>query len=429
MSSVSWDVVVIGAGAAGLAAARELQEAGCSVGVLEARDRLGGRIWTARDVADFPVELGAEFIHGERAVTHRLAASAGLSTIDIDRAAGMFWSDGGRALPLRDVPIASANTIERLQSAHRHLKDQSVQRGDRSLADYLRGCGFEAGALAVADVLLAQTCCASVETLSCADLIREVRVDQAGAREYRLTEGYGSLVDWMARGLDIRLDTAVESVAWSTHGVRIYSGDHGFAARACIVTLPVSLLQRGSIKFDPPLSTRKRQSIAAMRVEAATKIVYVLKEPFWEESMTYLAHEGILPRWWTPSSGRSGQPVITAYATAARARRIDAMYEEDALALGLRELETMLGSPRLESHLVTARRVSWDHDPFARGGYAHIPPGAADARVRLAEPEGGILFFAGEATAYHTNPQTVHGAIESGWRAARECVSALTAKT
>ena len=98
------------------------------------------------------------------------------------------------------------------------------------------------------------------------------------------------------------------------------------------------------------------------------------------------------------------------------------MREADALQAGLEELAQLLGVPDLASHLRAAKRHAWAADPWALGGYAHVPPGAANARVELARPEENVLFFAGEATAYETNPQTVHGAIESGWRAAQECM-------
>lgn len=103
------------------------------------------------------------------------------------------------------------------------------------------------------------------------------------------------------------------------------------------------------------------------------------------------------------------------FITAERAQ-IDALSEADALTVGLEELGQLLGRNDSSSHLVAAKRHSWAADPLALGGYAHVPPGAADARIELARPEANILFFAGEATAYDSNPQTVHGAIESGWR-------------
>jgi monoamine oxidase len=195
-----------------------------------------------------------------------------------------------------------------------------------------------------------------------------------------------------------------------------------FTAKQCILTIPVSLLQAGAITFDPPLSAAKGAAIAAFRMEAATKLLYRFDEPLWDDALVFAAHNGIAARWWTPGYGRPGAAVLCCYITADRAAQIDAMPEANALHLGLAEMSRLLGRSDLAARCVNARRVAWAHDLYARGGYAHLLPGAAAARPQLAQPEGNVLFFAGEATAYDTNPQTVHGAIESGWRAAREAL-------
>jgi monoamine oxidase len=419
------DVIIIGAGAAGLMAARRLHDAGVAVRVIEARDRIGGRIWTAEGLAPFPIELGAELIHGESTLTRRLLAAAGLHDLPVDRYGRLRWSDGGPARPLAELPVDLHDTIDAIKAAYRELPDRPWGDGvpDMSLADYLRERGFAGAALEIADVLLAQTCCAPLSSLSCADLAREMRADHAGPLEFRVAEGYGALLSWLARDLPITLGAPAHTLSWGSQGVAVETEARVFTAARCVVTLPVGVLQTGALRFDPPLSPAKQKAIAAMRSEAATKLFYRFDAPLWDSELTFMAHLGVASRWWTPGYGRAGAAVAASYITAGRAEQIDAMGEAEAVRLGLDELGGLLGLGDIAGRCVMARRISWAPDPYALGGYAHVPPGAAHARVDLAAPEGDMLFFAGEATAYDTNPQTVHGAFESGLRAAEEILS------
>lgn len=417
--TVSRETLVIGAGAAGLACARRLVDAGHPVRVLEARPRVGGRIETDWSFAGYPVELGAEFIHGEHAATHELVRAAGLSVIAVDRlGAGLRW--GEPAAPMAELPAAVRTTIERLRAAYAGLAERDPAQPDLSLADYLRASGFEEDAVRMADVLLAQTCCARLDDLSCADLAREMRADHAGPLEFRVAEGYGALLTWWSAGVPITLNAAVQHIAWGAGGVTVETAAGRFAGRRAVITLPAAVLAAGTVRFDPPLPRLKRDALASFRTDAATKLLYRFSERRWDADLTFMAHDGVTARWWTPGYRRVGPPVLAAYVTADRARQVDALTEADALALGLREAAALLGQPSLADCVTAARRVSWAADPLTRGGYAHVRPGGAEARPLLAAPVENVLFFAGEATACETNPQTVHGAIETGWRAARE---------
>jgi len=216
---------------------------------------------------------------------------------------------------------------------------------------------------------------------------------------------------------------------------------------------------QSQLEFNPPLSERKRFVLEhRFRMEAATKLVYCFSERLWDSELTYMAHLGTVARWWTPGYGRdkgdtsssssssSRRHLIVAYITAHRAQEIDALPEREALEVGLRELAQLLPPQglkkkkkltvdELRQRLVISKRVAWAKDPFALGGYAHVLPSSTaavyhnnkvlvdaseDPRCVLAEPEEKTLFFAGEATAYHSNPQTVHGALDTGIRAAKQ---------
>lgn len=419
VEAMTCHTLIIGAGAAGLAAGRALTDAGHNSLILEARDRIGGRAHTLHDFAPFPVEAGAEFIHGEHAITHDLAAQAGMTTIPVVRTGAVWW--GTPAVRLSDLVPETAAALEQVFRVHEQLYTDDLP-DDLSLADYFRARNCPH--LSIADVIFAQTCCASLETLSCHDLIREMQVNHAGNpdNEVRIDGGYTALFDWYSRDLAIRLNTPVERIEHTPDGVTVYASGEIFTAQACIITVPVALLQRGVITFDPPLSAAKQDAIASFRVEPATKLIYHFDRQLWADDLAYFAYDGgIAARWWTPRYRRADNTVLTCYITVERARQIDAMSEADALQQGLSELSLLLDIPleTLRQRCIQSRRVAWADDPYARGGYAHIPPGKTAARPALAQPDGR-LFFAGEATAYDTNPQTIHGALETGMRAARE---------
>lgn len=411
--------VVVGAGAAGLGAARSLTRAGLRVTLVDARGRIGGRVHTDYSFAPAPVELGAELIHGEQTVTVALAREAGQAITPVDRYNGLRWASAGAALPLHELPPALAATIRALRAAYAALPAAALD-ADRSLADELRARGFDAAALAIADVLLAQTCCASIESLSAADLARELRLDRAGPREFRPLAGYAPLLRWMAGATPLLLSASVSQIRREQGGVTVVAGRRPLHADACVVAVPVSVLAAGDIVFDPPLGAARRDAIAAFRTEAATKLFFRFDRPRWDRELVYMAHAGLFSRWWTPAHHAPELPLLCCYVTAERAHAVDALDERALRQAALSELATLLGAPGIDAGCEALLRASWASDPLARGGYAHLPPGAADARLALAAPEGDTLFFAGEATAHDSNPQTVHGAIESGMRAAAE---------
>lgn len=421
---MNFHTIIIGAGAAGLAAARKLQDAGQTVCILEARDRIGGRIWTDYSFTDFPLEYGAEFIHGEDAATHELVRLAGDKTLPAPRKQGLRWGTEKGAQPLDELPTPLRSTLNRLSRAYQQLPIKANLTADESLGDHLYRQGFSAEEVAMADVLLAQTCCAPIASLSCADLVREMTADHAGAEEFRIGGGYAAVLNHYRRGLDIQLNTPVQQVRWHGGGVEVETTQGTVTARRCVLTVPVSVLQAGTIAFEPKLGVAKQAAIAAFRTAAATKLIYRFREPMWDENLVYCMHNGLAARWWTPGYPRPEAAVICCFVTAARAAEIDAMPESDALNLGLIELARLLQRDDLDAACVAAKRVMWANDPYALGGYAHLPPGAAAARPVLAQPIEDVLFFAGEATAFETNPQTVHGALESGWRAAAEVLAA-----
>ncbi|MEF3273996.1 MAG: FAD-dependent oxidoreductase [Chloroflexus sp.] len=418
------DVAVIGAGAAGLSAARVLHDAGARVAVLEARTRIGGRIWTERSCGPYPIELGAELIHGAQTSTVALAQMAGLTLDEVDRYNGLRWGTPARLVSALPPADPERRAIVQARRVWNDLATRYPDQGaDCSLAAELLHHELDPSALAIADVVLAQTCCAELETLSCVDLAREQRIDQAGPREFRLRERYDTLLNWLARDLDLRLGMPVRALVDHGDAVTIDANFTTLRARRCIVTVPVAVLAAGMIRFEPPLSPVKQAAITAFRTRPATKHFFWFDAPLWDEGFTYAAHLGLFARWWTPAHPDLAAPLVCSYVTAERAATLDRLPDTLVRDVGLAELSRILGRSDVAERCVGFRRYCWAADQYARGGYAHLPPGMAWARPALAAAAGNI-HFAGEATAFDSNPQTVHGAIDSGRRAARECLEA-----
>jgi monoamine oxidase len=434
-------VVVIGGGVAGLAAARRLFQAGVDVVLLEARDDLGGRIRTSFELAPFPVELGAEFVHGR---PPQLLAEICAARLHLDEQAfDPLLLDHGRILnvassweelfaelrrrPPRDVPFGAR--IKRLEGTRRWTR-REAQLARQYVEGYMA---------------------ADVERVSAQALSQETSASEKihGDRAYRLREGYAGLVSSLARDLPksmLRFASAVRRIRWRSGSVVVESsGPTGFAresihAERAIVTLPLGVWQQppgdpGQIAFEP--DPAKESCAARLGMGSVTKILFRLRGPLSSASGVsrplrtalrgttfFLVRGAPVPTWWTV--GPDDEPILVGWSAGAAALNLSSKPRPQALGIAARTLSDALGtSERAISELVeSAHIVDWHEDPFARGAYSWVPAGALDAARELASPVGGTLFFAGEATDTEGYRGTVHGAFLTGIRAAAEVLRA-----
>jgi monoamine oxidase len=441
MSKRMTEVVVIGAGVAGLACAQALCEAGLRVTILEARNRVGGRIRTLHPTRpNAPVELGAEFIHGLPPEVWQIVERAGLETHELT---GNRWRlEQGRLAPM-------SGSWHRIDSIF-HRIDESAP--DQSFQDFLeRACGDlpqHTRMEAVAYVEGFHACNAS--RISAHALARWHRNDREiqGHRGFRFPSGYDGLVGALLATskpdlLTVQLNTVVTEIAWnsSTVAVAAQSPEQpqraSIRADAAVITLPLGVLQAplgagGAVRFLPEL-TEKADALKQLEMGTAIRLVLCFHHCFWTDpnlvqspmpDMSFLSSpEELFPTWW--SSVSAGTAMLTGWSGGSRTEQLSGRGNAAITECGLEVLHNIFGVP-LETlrDLVQGSFVhDWQSDPYCRGAYSYALADSKEAARRLAAPVGNTLFFAGEATDSRGHNGTVHGAIFSGQRAAAELLS------
>lgn len=433
-----FDVIIVGAGVAGLAAAAELAEKGLSVVILEARDRIGGRIYTLKDLGQqFPVELGAEFIHGR---PPEIVDALRHSKIPIREVDGDNWCfQNGR--------LCSCDFFSEVDEILQKMNDDGP---DESFATFLRRCCPEASADARKHALsyVAGFNAADPAKVSVHWLVGQMKAEEKieGDRAFHARGGYQAFLELLQQrvrkaGVSIRTNAVVRRIAWRPGNVSLDAvcGEQAAsldAARA-LVTVPLGVLQAnldepGAIAFAPALPQEKLDSISGMEMGKVLRVVLHFKERFWDrirpkdsqkktlKRMSFLfSQDDWFPTWWTAMPDRF--PIITGWAPWRSAERLESQ-DLPVVTRALQTLGGLLGADQseLERLLEIAYFHDWQTDPYSRGAYSYVKAGAADAPEMLGRPVNDTLYFAGEAADVTGNNGTVHGAIASARRAVAE---------
>jgi monoamine oxidase len=416
------DVVVIGAGMAGVTAARECVRAGLGTVVLEANDRVGGRMWTARDLCEHPVEQGAEFVHTAEADTWPEIRAGGFETIECNPADGYVMSIGNvRSPELYDDP-----TLARMGDMLHELA--TYDGPDLTVTELMARKGLEGAARVMADQMMTIHPLGDPDQLGILGIRDDRVVDLERGCDWRLAAGYDALPRWIADGLDVRLETEVGAVEWRDDGVTaVTAAGERVEARTGVCTLPVGVLKSATVRFAPELPAGKWRALNGLEMGPVLKILYRFRERFWPDDLTMLGCDGPVRLYWTPLYGRGDDvsPVLTAYVSGHRARSLSSMTEADAVATGLADLDRLFPDVRPSRLIEEGRRVDWCTNPRTRGGYSFVRYGGAGSRAALAAPDTGALFWAGDGTATTTIAAVVHAAYATGRRAATEVTGHL----
>lgn len=408
-----YDVVVIGAGPAGLSAARELQKGGKKVVILEARDRIGGRVHTIRERGI--VEAGAEFIHGENAVTWQTVRELGLKTEiwgeERSDSYRLFGANGTIRPDTEDFYKRFAKTDDDLWE---YMKE------DISLSEYFRRYATDKEAAAYMEREIADTETADPEKLSVLGLDNEdTALLSTNLKDYWIVAGYDQVMGGIGAGVEIRKKHVVVRVRWSQGKVDIEcdNGAH-FSAKHLVMTIPIGVLKKCPPDFLPRLPDEFEDAVRKIGFGSATKFtVWVPKSaPYFK----HLSVAGIVANFWQRTFGEEN--VIVGFSGGKEAEELSRMSEEDAIAAGIDSLAQGLGNG-IRHLILHARHFTWSNDKFAYGSYTYPTLGMGNPRATLKTPIENTIYYCGEATNTEGNPGTVHGSIEEGRRVAREILA------
>ena len=418
----SLSVLVIGAGLAGLAASRDLAAAGAAVTVLEARDRIGGRVHTSRLWSDLPADLGASWIHGVRGnpLTDLAdAACAARIATSYDRA--IAFDATGAAIDLSEATDAAERVIEAAQA------DAEARDTDQSLAEAIQGTRRWRRADAAARRRMRHVLHGMIEAeygsaWTEASAWWFDATEEFGGRDALLPGGFDRIAAHLAEGLAIRRGAVVTGIAPAATGVRVtLAGGAALEADHAVVTVPLGVLQAGAIRFAAPLAPPRRRAIATLGMGRLDKLWLRFDAVRWPDNVDWI--EWLGPEdgaWsqWVSMARTTGAPALLGFLAADHARAMEALPEATLVAEALAALRAIFGG-RFPAP-VAAQRTCWGRDPFAGGAYSFNAVGATPAlREALAGADwGGALVFAGEA-ASRDHFGTAHGALLSGRAAAR----------
>ena len=419
------DVIIIGAGASGLMAARELGKAGKKVIILEARDRIGGRIWPLDEKEwGYPAQAGGEFVHGKAPVTRSLVKEAGLTYVNGSDYEVWSVRDGEPVKTEWDMPDE-----EILHEKLRELKE------DMPLSDFFAKYLSEPRYENLRDQAMRM-----VEAYDAADRNKistfALRNEWLGGEEWEsghIKEGYGALLDFLAveckkNGGEIYLGETAQSIAMTDEGASVqcasgqeYSGDK------VLITLPVPLVS--SIDFKPAIP-EKLEAFSNIGFGGAMKLLLKFKDRWWLNARSkdfskmgfMLAREDFMS-WWTQYPLE--EPLLVGWAAGPVTEKLKNLSPEEALELGLKTLSNIFAVDVefLKQQLVKFAWANWPNDPLARGGYSYSVPGSEEAYVELRKPVAGKIFFAGEALYTGNETATVEGALGSGKEVAEKILT------
>jgi len=412
------DVIIIGAGAAGLMAARELVKKGKSVCVLEARDRAGGRIYT---IYDSPmggrIEAGAEFIHGHLQTTLSLLKEA---EIPYHTIAGKTWQQRDGVLK------KEMYFIEHWDLLVQKLKDL---KEDMSIADFLEQWfgADEYNSLRESVRRYAEGYDTADTARASTIALRDEWMHEDEEETYRINNGYGEMIEYLLNECDkgdfeLELNSVVTEIHWQEGRVAVFTeNEESYLAKQIVITVPLGVLQAEAIKFTPAIPGHA-MAVQDMGYGGIIKLLYLFKEAFWEnieneqgsmKDMSFIISEQEIPTWWTQYPKKS--TLLTGWLGGPKATTLKDASDDSIFELGVMSLANIfkISVEDLKAQLISCNIANWSSERFSKGSYSYATTETAKARQLLTAPIHNTLYFAGEGMYEGKEMGTVEAALKS----------------
>jgi monoamine oxidase len=410
-----FDIIVIGAGAAGLVAAREFTRVKTKVLVVEGRDRIGGRMYTnIPQNFTSPIEQGAEFIHGEATCTFEILKEAQAEYVQIEGNTFQAYEHDVEKADFFDDDWKGI--LEKLETLDR----------DMTFAEFLslKFSGDEYG-------MLREKITKFVEGYNAADItkvsslaLRQEWSEEEEPAQYRINGGYAKLYEFLAAEIEsssgiIKLNREVIKIVWRKDHVVVKTVSQTFSARKCLITIPVSLLGSGSIIFEPTIP-EVHTAASKIGFGGVLKVTLEFMSSFWEthtprkfKNLQFLFSDEKIPTWW--SQIPFDKPILTGWLGGPAAEKLD-QSDEAIFQSAVESLSKAMDYPvsKIREHLRAWHVDQWTNDKFSQGAYSYAMMGSADAVNFLQQPIEETLYFAGEALYSGPHRSTVEAALVSG---------------
>ncbi|NJO01715.1 MAG: FAD-dependent oxidoreductase [Bacteroidia bacterium] len=418
--SPSWqgNVVIVGAGAAGLSAAHILRKSGANVQVLEADPQYGGRIRSYTGFYNYPVELGAEIVHGKRNIWYDLIKHQSKELLKYEDYYDEYYQLDGQLVGEYEIEYDPD-----LLRAIDFMEEIEAYSGpaDMSVAEFIRKSGLNRRVHHLLEAWIGAEYGTSTHKISLQSLVKASKQWASGSGDFVFTrDAYiSALEEIFADTLAcVRVNTPVTRIDSQNQSIRVIDDQgNSWLADRVVVTVPLPILKSNFIHFIPAWPSEKLVAVQNLGMDVAIKIIMLFQHTFWEEETGSIYGQGLIPEFYT--SAKNDTPILTAYITGDKAQTLSKMGTQ-AIDHAVNELDQIFGYPKASANFIKAQLMDWSQEPFIRGAYSFPSPQALRYRRVLAEPLQNQIFFAGEASNYHGHPATVQGAIETGYRAACE---------